>query len=91
MTQLRRALTFRDLVLFYVATTLSLRGQLRTIDGDLTSTHSGSTPDVVAAAVNLSSPGSTGSFGSAANPLLVQTSKFSIFTGSSRTRTPVAW
>jgi hypothetical protein len=46
---------------------------LRTVNGNLTSTHTGSTPDVIAASVNLSSPGTSGSFGSAANPLLVQT------------------
>ncbi len=46
---------------------------LRTFNGDLTSTHTGSTPDVTAASVNLSSPGTTGSFGTALKPLLVQT------------------
>jgi hypothetical protein len=51
---------------------------LRAVNGDLTSTHTGSTPDVTAAAVNLSSPGTTGSFGSAANPLLVQTSSLQV-------------
>ena len=49
---------------------------LRTVNGDLTSAHTGSTPDVIAAAVNLSqSPSATsGGFGTAANPLLLQTS-----------------
>src|SRR5207245_860678 len=47
---------------------------LKTVNGDLTSTHTGSTPDVTASAVNLSSPGTSGSFGSVANPLLLQTS-----------------
>jgi hypothetical protein len=47
---------------------------LKTVNGNLTSTHTGSTPDVLAASVNLSSPGTSGSFGTAANPLLVQTS-----------------
>src|SRR5262249_11338695 len=46
---------------------------LGTVNADLPSTHTGSTPDVIAASVNLSSPGTNGSFGSAANPLLVQT------------------
>jgi hypothetical protein len=47
---------------------------LRTVNGTLTSTHTGTTPDVVAAAVNLSmSPTATsGAFGTAANPLLIQ-------------------
>ena len=49
---------------------------LRTYNGTLTSTHTGNIPDITAGAVNLSqSPASaTGAFGTAANPLLVQTS-----------------
>ncbi len=49
---------------------------LRTFNGTLTSTHTGNTPDITAGTVNLSqSPASaTGAFGTAANPLLVQTS-----------------
>jgi hypothetical protein len=52
---------------------------LRTFNGDLTSTHSGATPDITAAAVNLSlaPTGASGSFGTSMNPLLVQTSTLS--------------
>jgi hypothetical protein len=49
---------------------------LKTVNGDLTSTHTGpsvTTPDVTAASVIIASPGTSGSFGSAANPLEVQT------------------
>jgi hypothetical protein len=46
---------------------------LKTVNGDLTSTHTGSTPDITAGTVILLSPGATGSFGSATNPVLVQT------------------
>jgi hypothetical protein len=48
---------------------------LKTVGGDLTSTHTGAsvtTPDVTAAAVNLQSTTASGSFGSAANPLQLQ-------------------
>jgi hypothetical protein len=47
---------------------------LRTVGGDLTSTHTGATPDITAAALNLSQSGTSGEFGTAANPLLTQTS-----------------
>jgi hypothetical protein len=47
---------------------------LRTENGTLTSTHTGSTPDIIAAAVNLSQGGPAGSFGTQTNPLLVQAS-----------------
>jgi hypothetical protein len=48
---------------------------LKTI-GNLTSTHSGSTPDIMAVSLNLTSIGATGSFGTSFNPLLLQTSNF---------------
>jgi hypothetical protein len=48
---------------------------LRTVNGTLTSTHTGNTPDVIAAAVNLSqsATATSGAFGTPTNPLLVQT------------------
>jgi hypothetical protein len=48
---------------------------LQTVNGDLTSTHTGSTPDITAGTVILQEPGIAESFGfgSASNPLLVQT------------------
>jgi hypothetical protein len=47
---------------------------LRTVNGGLTSTHTGSAPDVIGGTVVLQSPGTSGSFGTGTNPLLVQTS-----------------
>ena len=46
---------------------------LKTVNGNLTSTHTGATPDIIGGTVILLSPGVTGSFGAAANPLLTQT------------------
>jgi hypothetical protein len=47
---------------------------LKSVNGDLTSTHTGSTPDITASEVDLVSAGLIpSSFGSASNPLLVQT------------------
>jgi hypothetical protein len=47
---------------------------LRTFNGNLTSTHTGSTPDVIAGTVNLSlaPTGTSGSFGTSASPILIQ-------------------
>jgi hypothetical protein len=47
---------------------------LRVVNGDLISTHTGSTPDITAGTVVLQSPGSTGSLGRLGRPLLLQTS-----------------
>ena len=47
---------------------------LKTVNGNLTSTHVGTTPDITAATVVLLSPGTSGSFGTAASPLLLQAS-----------------
>jgi hypothetical protein len=50
---------------------------VRTVDGSLTSSHSGSTPDITAATVNFTSTGASGSFGTSSNPLLLQASSLS--------------
>jgi hypothetical protein len=48
---------------------------LKTVNGDLTSTHISPTPDIIAGSANLM--GSNGSLGSPTNPLLTQTSSLS--------------
>lgn len=47
---------------------------LKAFNGNLTSTHTGSTPDVIANTVVLSSPATSGWFGSSTNPVLIQAS-----------------